>query len=173
MKWVFPIRRLSWRSHALLMLTELSLFSFTVSFFVLLCIVMIYIIHVMRVTPVLGKQEITLTGDKLEWSPFQFITSIDGGRLEPKSVLLRRGLLAWSKHGHMCLAAPDFEPAFDITVCMDVARNPGPDIETPKPLLPTVNLSEPPSLPEHVCGTQDQLYSSCVVLPKPHSELSF
>ena len=53
----------------------------------------------------------------------------------------------------MCLAAPDFEPAFDISVCMDVARNPGPDIETPKPLLPTVNLSEPPSLPEHVCGT--------------------
>ena len=85
--------------------------------------------------------------------PFQFITSIDGGRLAPKSVLLRRGLLAWSKHGHMCLAAPDFEPAFDISVCMDVARNPGPDIETPKPLLPTVNLSEPPSLPEHVCGT--------------------
>ena len=85
--------------------------------------------------------------------PFQFITSIDGGRQAPKSVLLRRGLLAWSKHGHMCLAAPDFEPAFDISVCMDVARNPGPDIETPKPLLPTVNLSEPPSLPEHVCGT--------------------
>ena len=47
----------------------------------------------------------------------------------------------------MCLAAPDFEPVFDITVCMDVARNPGPDMETPKPLLPTVNLSEPPSLP--------------------------
>ena len=70
--------------------------------------------------------------------PFQFITSIDGGRLAPKSVLLRRGLLAWSKHGHMCLAAPDFEPAFDISVCMDVARNPGPDIETPKTVRATI-----------------------------------
>ena len=79
--------------------------------------------------------------------PFQLITSIDRSRLALKSILLRSGLLAWSKHGDMCLAAPDFEPAFDITVCMDVARNPGPDMETLKPLLPTVNLSEPPSLP--------------------------
>ena len=79
--------------------------------------------------------------------PFELITSIDRSRLAPKSILLRSGLLAWSKHGDMCLAAPDFEPAFDITVCMDVARNPGPDMETPKPLFPTVNLSEPPSLP--------------------------
>ena len=47
----------------------------------------------------------------------------------------------------MCLAAPDFEPAFDITVCMDVTRNPGPDMETPKPLLPTVDLSERLPLP--------------------------
>ena len=79
--------------------------------------------------------------------PFQLITSIDRSRLAPKSILLRRGLLAWAKHGHICLAAPDFEPAFDITVCMDVAKNPGPDMETPKPLLPTVNIFEPPSLP--------------------------
>ena len=74
--------------------------------------------------------------------PFQLITSIERSRLAPKSILLRRGLLARSKHGHMRLAAPDFEPAFDITtVCMDVARNLRPDMETP-----TVNLSEPPSL---------------------------
>ena len=79
--------------------------------------------------------------------PFQLITSIDRSRLAPKSILLRSGLLAWSKHGDLYLAAPNFEPAFDITVCMDLARNPGPDVETPKPLLPTVNLSEPPSLP--------------------------
>ena len=79
--------------------------------------------------------------------PFQLITSIDRSRLAPKSILLRSGLLAWSKHGDLYLAAPDFEPAFDITVCMDLARNPGPDVETPKPLLPTVNLSEPSSLP--------------------------
>ena len=79
--------------------------------------------------------------------PFQLITSIDRSRLASKSILLHSGLLAWSKHGYMCLAAPDFEPVFDITVCMDVARNPGPDMETPKPLLPTVNLSERPSLP--------------------------
>ena len=57
-------------------------------------------------------------------SPFQLITSIDRSWLPPKSILLRRGLFAWSKHGHTCLAAPDFEPACDITVCMDVARNP-------------------------------------------------
>ena len=108
--------------------------------------------------------------------PFKLISSIERTRLASKSALLRRGLLAWSKHAYICLAAPNFEPAFDITVCMDVVKNPGPDNETtkplqaPKPLLPTVS--------RHLCrepvyGTQDQLYSSCVVLLKPHSELPF
>lgn len=32
----------------------------------------------------------------------------------------------WTKHGYMSLSPPNFNPIIDITICMDVASNPGP-----------------------------------------------
>ena len=33
----------------------------------------------------------------------------------------------WSKHGQTCLSIPDCDHAFDLTIFMDIHRNPGPN----------------------------------------------
>ena len=40
---------------------------------------------------------------------------------------LRRSLSLWSKRGHLCLTKPDWDPVMDLTIHMDISRNPGPD----------------------------------------------
>ena len=40
---------------------------------------------------------------------------------------LRFAIYKWSKHGQTCLSIPDCDHAFDLTIFMDIHRNPGPN----------------------------------------------
>ena len=67
------------------------------------------------------------------------------------SAFTRRGLSTWTRHGYTSLAAPDMEPTIDITIYMDVSRNPGPESEVlVTRILGTPN--SPPSLPRTSLG---------------------
>lgn len=42
---------------------------------------------------------------------------------------IRKPISVWGKHGHMLLATTELMVCIDITVCMDIERNPGPIME--------------------------------------------
>ena len=44
-----------------------------------------------------------------------------------KPYRLRFAIYKWSKHGQTCLSIPDCDHAFDLTIFMDIHRNPGPN----------------------------------------------
>ena len=46
---------------------------------------------------------------------------------------LRFAIYKWSKHGQTCLSIPDCDHAFDLTIFMDIHRNPGPNYTASNP----------------------------------------
>lgn len=64
----------------------------------------------------------------------KFLQVFDASFVQPYYLLrrpwstlrLRRSLFLWSKRGHLRLTKPDWDPVMDLTIHMDISRNPGP-----------------------------------------------
>ena len=48
----------------------------------------------------------------------------------------------WTKHGYTSLLVPGHDPPLDITVCMDILKNPGPEVSNLKTLEKRCQISD-------------------------------
>ena len=68
---------------------------------------------------------LTMKSNELDYAlgGFQFVVSVRCTR----HLRIRRSTTAWGKRGHLLLAPREDHVCIDITVCMDVETNPGPN----------------------------------------------
>ena len=90
-------------------------------------------------------------------SQFQLVVSVRSSR----HFRIRKPITAWSKHGYLLLASRDDLVCIDITVFMDVEKNPGPVLED--------NLTE--ALSTRISYSKNELVSLRKEAIKPASDV--